>query len=72
MEKLTTKLEDYIQVCKTQKCLDLKTIRAYTIDLSQFANYINDSYIEDLLFIMLISSIAHFDLIVFSLMIIKA
>ena len=48
MEKLTTKLEDYIQVCKTQKCLDLKTIRAYTIDLSQFANYINDSYIEDI------------------------
>ena len=44
MEKLTTKLEDYIQVCKTQKCLDLKTIRAYTIDLSQFANYINDSW----------------------------
>lgn len=37
MENFNTKFNNYIHFCKTQKCLDLKTIRAYTIDLSQFS-----------------------------------
>lgn len=36
MNKFDTHMKDYLKFCKTQKCLDAKTIRAYTIDLSQF------------------------------------
>ena len=43
MENLDIQLKNYILFCKTQKCLDPKTIRAYTIDISQFASHINCS-----------------------------
>ena len=48
MENFNTKFNNYIHFCKTQKCLDLKTIRAYTIDLSQFFDYIDNINIEDI------------------------
>ncbi|MEI2990787.1 MAG: tyrosine-type recombinase/integrase [Blautia faecicola] len=48
MEKLNTKLKDYIQFCQRQKCLKVATIRAYAIDLAQFANYVSTTYIEDI------------------------
>lgn len=41
MENFKTNMKDYLQFCKTQKCLDVKTIRAYTIDISQFTNSID-------------------------------
>lgn len=40
MKNFETHMKDYLQFCKTQKCLDVKTIRAYTIDISQFASSI--------------------------------
>ena len=48
MEKLNTKLKDYIQFCQRQKCLKVATIRAYATDLAQFANYVSTTYIEDI------------------------
>ncbi|MDD2972514.1 MAG: tyrosine-type recombinase/integrase [Lachnospiraceae bacterium] len=48
MEKFNTHMKDYLQFCNTQKCLDLKTIRAYTIDLSQFTNYITCCNFDDI------------------------
>ena len=58
-ENFNAKLKDYIYFCKTQKCLDIKTIRAYTIDLSQFADYSNNSCIEDIASADIESYIAH-------------
>lgn len=59
MKNFNSKLKDYIYFCKTQKCLDSKTLRAYTIDLSQFSDYINNSNIEDIISTDIESYIAH-------------
>ncbi len=48
MENFNIQLKNYIQFCQTQKCLDSKTIRAYNIDISQFANHINCSKLDDI------------------------
>ena len=48
MENFNIQLKNYIQYCQTQKCLDTKTIRAYNIDISQFANHINCSELDDI------------------------
>lgn len=37
MKTLTTHINNYLSFCKTQKCLDAKTIKAYRIDLNQFS-----------------------------------
>ena len=36
MKLQDTQITNYLTFCKTQKCLDEKTIRAYKIDLTQF------------------------------------
>ncbi|MCI8483209.1 MAG: tyrosine-type recombinase/integrase [Lachnospiraceae bacterium] len=36
MDNLQTQIQDYLTYCKTQKCLDEKTLKAYKIDLRQF------------------------------------
>ena len=37
MENLQTLTENYLKYCRTQKCLDEKTLKAYRIDLRQFS-----------------------------------
>ncbi len=36
MESLQTQIENYLEFCGSQKCLDQKTLKAYRIDLRQF------------------------------------
>ncbi len=48
MENFNIHFKNYIQFCQTQKCLDIKTIRAYKIDISQFASHINYSNLDDI------------------------
>lgn len=38
MHNLQSKITDYLNYCQTQKRLDTKTLKAYRIDLGQFAN----------------------------------
>ena len=33
-----TQITNYLTFCKSQKCLDVKTIRAYKIDLKHFSS----------------------------------
>lgn len=40
--------ESYLEYCKVQKRLDAKTIKAYRIDLRQFASFFNNSNIHKL------------------------
>lgn len=37
MDNLETLVENYLEYCSTQKCLDQKTLKAYRIDLRQFS-----------------------------------
>lgn len=37
MKKSQTVIEKYLEYCRTQKCLDEKTLKAYRIDLRQFS-----------------------------------
>lgn len=37
MKNLQTLTENYLEYCRTQKCLDEKTLKAYRIDLRQFS-----------------------------------
>lgn len=38
MHNLQSQITDYLNYCQTQKRLDTKTLKAYRIDLGQFAN----------------------------------
>lgn len=47
MDDLKNNMEEYIEYCRTQKHLDRKTLKAYRIDLKQFAEYsLSDSQTE--------------------------
>jgi integrase/recombinase XerD len=48
MKNLQTLITNYLEFCKTQKCLDEKTIKAYQIDLQQFESKISFSEISDI------------------------
>ena len=37
MDNLETLVENYLEYCSTQKCLDEKTLKAYRLDLRQFS-----------------------------------
>ena len=37
MKNLQTITENYLDYCRTQKCLDKKTLKAYQVDLRQFS-----------------------------------
>lgn len=37
MDNTTTYIKNYLEYCKSQKCLDEKTLKAYRIDLRQFS-----------------------------------
>lgn len=40
MNELQTHIMNYLNYCRTQKCLDKKTLKAYQIDLRQFTEYL--------------------------------
>ena len=48
MKTLQAQIKSYLEFCEYQKKLDSKTIRAYRIDLNQFANRINSNTIEEI------------------------
>ena len=39
MNTLNNHIQSYLDHCKYRKCLDAKTLKAYTIDLNQYVNY---------------------------------
>ena len=43
MNSISTLITEYLDSCRTQKCLDEKTLKAYRIDLRQFSDFISDS-----------------------------
>lgn len=43
MNNLNEYIEEYIEYCKFRKCLDKKTLKAYCIDLKQYADFSSDS-----------------------------
>lgn len=48
MDDLQTQLNNYLDFCKYQKCLDEKTLKAYRIDLRQFASSIQIKNISEI------------------------
>ena len=48
MNNLQIQQSNYLEYCKTQKRLDLKTLKAYRIDLTQFINEIPVKSILDI------------------------
>lgn len=46
MNTLLNITEKYIEYCKTQKCLNSKTLKAYCTDLNQFIDFLNNPYIH--------------------------
>lgn len=46
MNTLKTHIENYLNFCKLQKCLDDKTIKAYKIDLTQFSIIVQEKDIS--------------------------
>ena len=47
MDNLKTLIENYLEHCTTQKCLDEKTLKAYRIDLRQFSEQISTKKTTD-------------------------
>lgn len=45
---LNTHIENYLNFCQSQKCLDCKTLKAYRIDLTQFSEHIGFCDISDI------------------------
>lgn len=43
MNNITTLITEYLDLCRTQKCLDEKTLKAYRIDLRQFSDFVSTS-----------------------------
>lgn len=43
MNNLNEYIEEYIEYCKFRKRLDKKTLKAYSIDLKQYADFSSDS-----------------------------
>ena len=48
MNNLQKHIENYLDYCRTQKCLDEKTLKAYRIDLRQFSEQISVTEASDL------------------------
>ncbi|RKI44008.1 recombinase XerC [bacterium D16-51] len=47
MNQLEILLDDYLEFCKGQKCLDAKTLKAYQIDLKQFTTLTGTKRIKE-------------------------
>jgi len=48
MNTLDTLIANYLTFCKSQKCLDAKSLKAYKTDLAQFSAIINTNSISDI------------------------
>ena len=48
MTDIRLHITKYLEYCSQQKRLDKKTIKAYRIDLDQFANYISETQLADI------------------------
>ena len=48
MNNLQNHIKNYLDYCRTQKCLDKKTLKAYRIDLRQFSEQISVTEASDL------------------------
>lgn len=48
MNDLQTLIKNYLEYCRTQKCLDEKTLKAYRIDLRQFTEQIQISNVTEI------------------------
>lgn len=59
MNNLQTRIEEYLKYCEIQKRLDVKTLKAYKIDLSQFMKEINTENFIDITPSMLENFIAN-------------
>lgn len=51
MKNLQDIIKDYLTFCKSQKRLDAKTLKAYSIDLKQFAAFLTPNYVNNVLLI---------------------
>ena len=51
MKNLQDIIKDYLTFCKSQKRLDSKTLKAYSIDLKQFAAFLTPNYVNNVLLI---------------------
>lgn len=58
MNSLHTHITNYLSFCKSQKCLDDKTLKAYRIDLTQFSKQLNTQDISGISIEILESFIA--------------
>ena len=48
MDKIHNDIDEYLIYCEAQKRLDIKTIKAYKIDLIQFSNKYNSYIVTDI------------------------
>ena len=48
MNNIESHIKNYLDYCSLQRRLDSKTIKAYHIDLTQFTNYISETYLADI------------------------
>ena len=48
MNNLQTLIQNYLEYCSTQKCLDKKTLKAYRIDLRQFSEQTDTTEITEI------------------------
>ena len=48
MNNIELHIKNYLDYCSLQRRLDSKTIKAYHIDLTQFTNYISETYLADI------------------------
>ena len=51
MKNLQDIIMDYLTFCRSQKRLDSKTLKAYSIDLKQFAAFLTPNYVNNVLLI---------------------
>ena len=48
MNSTKAHIRNYLEYCKSQKCLDAKTLKAYQIDLRQFSEQISNINIPEI------------------------
>lgn len=59
MTNLQNQIENYLEYCGTQKCLDVKTLKAYRIDLRQFSEQISITETAEVTSVILETYVAH-------------
>lgn len=59
MTNLQIHIENYLEYCNTQKCLDKKTLKAYRIDLRQFSEQISITESAKVTSVILETYVAH-------------